>query len=87
MVTIRFASCAHHAARLGLVALLGLAAISNARAAEATYAQRIACTADAFRLCSSEMPSSEAVKACMLAHKADLSAGCVATFRKSVASR
>jgi len=87
MVTIRIASSARQLARFAVVAILGFAAVSNARAAEATYAQRLACTADAFRLCSSEMPSSDAVKACMIAHKAQLSAGCVATFRKNVASR
>jgi hypothetical protein len=87
MVTTRFASSAHQIARLALVAILGFAAVSNARAAEASYAQRLACTADAFRLCASEMPNSDAVRACMLANKAQLSAGCLATFKKNVASR
>jgi hypothetical protein len=74
-------------ARLALVAVLGLAAVGTAKAAEATYAQRLACTPDAFRLCASEMPDSDAVRACMLANKAQLSAGCRATFAKAVASR
>jgi hypothetical protein len=87
MVTIRFASSTRQLARLALVAALGLAAASTAKAAEGTYAQRLACTGDAFRLCSSEMPSSNAVKACMIAHKPQLSAGCLATFSKTVASR
>ena len=74
-------------ARFALVISLGLAAASNAKAAEATYAQRMACTPDAFRLCSSEMPNADAVKACMFAHKADLSPGCRAMFPRQTASR
>ncbi len=85
MVATRIAPSARQLARLALIAILGLAAISNVKAAEATYAQRLACTADAFRLCSAQMPSSDAVRACMLANKARLSPGCVATFRKAVA--
>ena len=34
------------------------------------------CTGDAFRLCASEIPNIPAVTACMVKHKADLSAGC-----------
>jgi hypothetical protein len=34
------------------------------------------CTGDAFRLCASEIPNIPAVTACMIKHKADLSAGC-----------
>jgi hypothetical protein len=73
--------------RLSLVIVLGLAAAATARAEEATYAQRVACTPDAFRLCSSAIPDVEAVKACMIANKAKLSAGCLATFPKETASR
>ena len=34
------------------------------------------CTGDSFRLCASEIPNIPAVTACMIKHKADLSAGC-----------
>jgi hypothetical protein len=43
------------------------------------------CTGDAFRLCASEIPNIPAITACMVKHKADLSAGCRAVMDKSVA--
>jgi hypothetical protein len=73
--------------RLALVVVLGLAAAATARAEEATYAQRVACTPDAFRLCSAEIPDADAVKSCMIAKKAQLSAACRAMFPKEVVSR
>ncbi len=74
-------------ARLSIVVALGLAAVATARAEEATYAQRVACTPDAFRLCSAEIPNVDAVKTCMIANKTKLSPGCRATFPKETASR
>ncbi len=74
-------------ARLSIIVALGFTAVATARAEEATYAQRVACTPDAFRLCSAEIPNVEAVKACMIADKNKLSAGCRATFPKETASR
>ena len=35
-----------------------------------------ACTGDAFRLCSSEIPNIPKITACMVKHRSDLSAGC-----------
>jgi hypothetical protein len=87
MITKRIAPSAHQAGRLTLVIVFGLAAAIAAKAEEATYAQRMACTPDAFRLCSSEIPNVDAVKACMLANRAKLSAGCLATFPKETATR
>jgi len=74
-------------ARVALVIALGAAATIAAKADEGTYAQRVACTPDAFRLCSSEIPDVDAVKACMMANKMKLSAACRATFPKEVAAR
>ena len=34
------------------------------------------CTADAFRLCSSEIPDIPKITACMMRHRASLSSGC-----------
>ena len=34
------------------------------------------CTGDAVRLCSSEIPDIPKITACMMKHRADLSAGC-----------
>jgi len=73
----------------GLVVSVGLCctAIASAMADEGTYAQRVYCTPDAWRLCSSEIPDVDAVKACMLANKEKLSAACRATFPKETARR
>ena len=46
-----------------------------------TPEQEQACTSDAFRLCSSEIPSVERVTACMVARKSQLSPPCRAQFR------
>jgi hypothetical protein len=47
-----------------------------------TSQQRIACTPDAFRLCSSEIPDIDGVTACMRKNKASLSSACRAVFDK-----
>ncbi|WP_020176518.1 hypothetical protein [Methyloferula stellata] len=73
--------------RFALVLAIGIAAAATARAEEATYAQRVACTPDAFRLCSDQIPDVAAVKSCMIANKAKLSAACRATFPKETAAR
>jgi hypothetical protein len=54
-----------------------------AQAANAyTSEQRIACTPDAFRLCSSEIPNIDGITACMRRQKSSLSAACKAVFDK-----
>jgi hypothetical protein len=87
MITKNIALSARHISRFAAIAVLGLAAVANAKAVEATYAQRMACTPDAFRLCSFYIPDADAVKTCMIANKAKLSAACLATFPKDVVSR
>lgn len=52
-----------------------------ARAFEVTDAQREACTPDAFRLCSAQIPDADRVAACMQANVANLSAPCRAVFQ------
>lgn len=42
------------------------------------------CTGDAFRLCSSEIPSIPKVTACMISHRAQLSSGCRAVMDKEL---
>lgn len=64
------------------VAFSLFAMIGASHAVEATAQQRAACTPDAFRLCSSEIPSIPAVTACMIKNKSNLSAGCKAVFGK-----
>lgn len=69
------------------VVLFGLAtAVSLVAFASASHAytneQRIACTPDAFRLCSSEIPNIPGITACMRRQKASLSPACKAVFDK-----
>jgi hypothetical protein len=45
------------------------------------------CTGDAFRLCSSEIPNIPAITACMMKHRADLSAGCRTVMDKDLAAK
>ena len=53
----------------------GLADIASAE-------QRAACTPDAFRLCSSEMPNIPGITACMRKNFSKLSPACKAVFPK-----
>jgi hypothetical protein len=46
-----------------------------------TPEQEQACTGDAFRLCSSEIPNVDRVTACMVRKRSQLSPGCRAQFR------
>ncbi len=64
-----------------LIAGFCLGAVSSAQALEATAEQQEACTPDAFRLCSSEIPDAERVKACMEANVESLSPPCRAVFQ------
>jgi hypothetical protein len=68
------------AAVLLLVMAAGRAAEPAARAA-VTPAQIAACAPDAQRFCLQHLGSREAVKACMIAHKPQLSETCRAAFR------
>jgi hypothetical protein len=48
-----------------------------------TPEEQQACSGDAFRLCSSEIPDVDRVTACMILKKAQLSPGCRVFFRSS----
>jgi hypothetical protein len=68
--------------RLGL--LLALALISSIWSTESrayTAEEEQACSGDAFRLCSSEIPDVDRVGACMARKQSQLSPGCRAYFR------
>jgi hypothetical protein len=74
--------------RSALVAVLCLAGIATAEAGfRVTAEQRAACTPDAIRLCSSEIPDVGRVTACMRANQASLSQRCRATFVYAAAGR
>ncbi len=55
---------------------LALSFYATASFALVTAEQRIACTPDVFRLCSSEIPNVDNIIACMMAKKASLSQAC-----------
>jgi hypothetical protein len=61
---------------LAAFSLIGLASAQ----AQASAEQRAACTPDAMRLCSSEIPDIGRVTACMKANRSRLSARCQASF-------
>jgi len=60
-----------------------LMAIVSAKA-EVTAEERAACTPDALRLCASEIPDVDRVKACMVAKQASLSPQCRAFFQTAI---
>jgi hypothetical protein len=62
--------------------LAGVLGVSISPAAGQAYTpeQEQACTGDAFRLCSSEIPDISRVTACMVAKKSQLSLACRAQF-------
>jgi hypothetical protein len=73
--------------RIGVSALVLAASLMSfsapGSAAEiATAEQRAACTPDAFRLCSSEIPNIPAITACMKKNFNNLSPACKAVFPK-----
>ncbi len=65
---------------LALGAALIVAALPRASHAY-TPEEQAACQPDAFRLCGSEIPNIDRVKACMLARRAQLSPECKRFFR------
>ena len=67
--------------QFGLMLATALSVSMWPAASEAyTPEQQAACSDDAFRLCSSEIPDVDRVTACMVQHKSELSAGCKAVF-------
>jgi hypothetical protein len=63
--------------QLGLMLATALAVLVLPSAAEAyTPEGQQACTGDAFRLCSAEIPNVDRVRACLHRNKAQLSTGC-----------
>ena len=69
--------------QLGLMILATVLAVSIWPAASQAYTpeQEQACTGDAFRLCSSDIPDISRVTACMVRNKSQLSPACRAHFR------
>jgi hypothetical protein len=68
--------------QLGLVLAAALAVSAGPAAAQSyTAEQQQACTGDAFRLCSSDIPDIDRITACMIRNKSQLSPPCRAQFR------
>jgi hypothetical protein len=66
----------------GLMLAMALSVSMWSSAGQAyTPEQQQACTGDAFRLCSAEIPDVDRVTACMVRNKSQLSPGCRAQFR------
>jgi hypothetical protein len=59
---------------------LAVASMSTASFALTVAEQRAACTSDAFRLCSAQIPNVDAIIACLRREKANLSSECRAVF-------
>jgi hypothetical protein len=74
--------------RFGLMLATALVVSMGVTAAQAyTPEEQQACSADAFRLCSSEIPDVDRVTVCMIAKKSQLSPGCRVFFRPSEPER
>jgi hypothetical protein len=74
--------------RAALFMAAGLALTSAANASfTVTVQQRIACTPDVLRLCSSEIPNVGHIITCMMAKKASLSPACRNVFDAAMASK
>jgi hypothetical protein len=77
MTMVRFGNV-----QFGLMLAMGLSVSMGSTPSHAyTPEQEQACTSDAFRLCSSEIPNVDRVTACMVAKKSQLSPPCRAQFR------
>jgi hypothetical protein len=61
--------------RINLVVALAVASLSTAAIAQSNEEQQ-ACMNDAFRVCSATIPDRTRTTACMVQHKAELSAAC-----------
>ena len=72
----------HARLRLALLLATGLAAaLASGECRAYTAEQQQACSPDAFRLCSAEIPDIDRVTACMVRNKSQLSPQCRAFFR------
>ena len=67
--------------QLSLMLATALALMWPAAGEAYTPEQEQACTSDAFRLCSAQIPNVDAVTQCMAAKKSQLSPDCRAQFR------
>jgi len=69
-------------ALIGTAVVAAVLVSSTAGFAQGTPEQRSACTGDAFRLCSGDIPNVSRIIACMKVNFSKLSPGCKAAFVK-----
>lgn len=61
----------------------GIAAAAHAEEYRGTFAQRMACTPDVFRLCGSEIPDTGRIVACLRQNQTQLGAPCRGVFESN----
>jgi hypothetical protein len=66
---------------VALMSMAGALAALPSPASAYTQEQQMACQDDAFRVCGEFIPDEQRVRGCMVAKKAQLSAGCRAQFK------
>jgi hypothetical protein len=71
-------------AGLVLAFAVSVSALSTSQSFAFSSEEQQMCTGDAFRLCSSEIPNIPAITACMIKHRAQLSAGCRTVMDRSL---
>jgi hypothetical protein len=74
-------------AGLALAIAASVSALSSTSGFAFTAEAQQMCTSDAFRLCSSEIPNIPKITACMIKHRADLSAGCRTVMDRDLAQK
>ena len=72
--------CAGVVQPITMAALLFVTSSALAQENRGTDQQRVACTPDVLRLCSSEIPNVDRIVACLRREKSQLSAGCRQVF-------
>jgi hypothetical protein len=80
-----FAELAPCTARHAVLIAIAITLPSGASLAQGTRAQRMACSGDVWRLCSSAIPSIDRIVACLKRERARLSPGCQAVFNDAEA--
>ncbi len=74
-------------AGLALVFAISLSGLCSTQSFAFSAEAQQMCTGDAFRLCISEIPNIPKITACMVKHRAELSAGCRSVMDKGLAEQ
>lgn len=74
-------------AGLVLAFALSLSTLSATDSFAFSAEARAMCTGDAFRFCSADIPNIPKITACMIKHRAQLSAGCRRVVNRGIAGK